>query len=193
MNISRDDAAEALSSVELADHQINTHRIYQDAAPFLMLWGAVWFVANLATELSPTNGSAAWMVGTVAGSIATALLIIWQARRRMRLGVYSRTAARRIGFGFVMLGLTIPAYFISMHQIIGPLSGRQSNAFISLFWAISYMAAGAIVGVRLFATGVVAVCAIVVGYLYIHDHYALWMAVFSGGTLMLAGLWLRRP
>lgn len=111
----------------------------------------------------------------------------------MRVGLYSRTQRHRIRLGFAMLFITVLAYFASMALVLGTLDARQSNAFISLFWALTYMAAGAWLGPRLFLTGAVAVLGIVAGYLYVHEHFALWMAFFAGGSLMLAGFWLRRP
>ncbi|HEY6456856.1 MAG TPA: hypothetical protein VIY90_16395 [Steroidobacteraceae bacterium] len=193
MNISRQDAELALASVERADRRMDTLRAYRDFAPFLQLWGAVWFIANAATDFWPRQISKIWWLATGIGSVVTACIVVWQARRRLHLGLYSPEKGRRIGRGFVMLGITILAYFASMHLVLGRFDARQSNAFNSLFWAFVYMAAGAWLGARLFFTGVVAVVAIVVGYLYIHEHFALWMAFFAGGSLMLAGFWLRRP
>ncbi|HEX3839087.1 MAG TPA: hypothetical protein VHW25_19180 [Steroidobacteraceae bacterium] len=193
MNISRQDAAQALASVEIADRRMDTLRAYRDAAPFLQLWGAVWFIANAVTEFWPRQLSAVWLLATVIGSVVTAGIIVLHARRRKRLGLYSAEKGRRIGRGFMMVGITILAYFVSMHLVLGHLDARQSNAFTSLFWAFTYMTAGAWLGARLFLTGAVAVVAIVAGYLYIHEHFALWMAFSAGGSLMLAGFWLRRP
>jgi hypothetical protein len=192
MNISRQDAAQALASVEIADRRMDTLRAYRDAAPFLQLWGAVWFIANAASDLWPQQLSMVWQLTTGIACVVTAGIVVWQAKRRMRLGLYSRERGRRIGRGFAMLGITTVAYFVSMHLVLGQFDARQSNAFNSLFWAFAYMAAGAWLGARLFLTGAVAVAAIVLGYLYIHEHFGLWMAFFAGGSLMLAGFWLRR-
>lgn len=193
MNISRQDAAEALASVEIADRRMDTLRAYRDVAPFLQLWGAIWFVANVATDFWPRQLSTVWLPATVIGCGITAGIVVSHARRRTRLGLYSPEQGRRIGRAFAMLGITVLAYFVSMGLVLGHLDARQTNAFISLFWAFTYMAAGAWLGARLFLTGFVAVIAIVAGYLYIHEHFALWMAFFAGGSLMIAGFWLRRP
>ncbi len=91
-----------------------------------------------------------------------------------------------------MLGLAICCYFPVMYVVLGPLAARQTNAFISLFWAFAYMFAGAWVGWRLFAIGAVAAAAVVFGYLAIGAHYYLWMAACGGGTLIAGGLWLRK-
>lgn len=193
MNISRQDAAAALASVESADRRMDTLRVYRDAAPFLQLWGAIWFIANLATDLWPQQISMVWLLATGIGCVATAALIVWQVRRRARLGLGSREHRKLIGRRFTLLGITILAYFVAMGLVVGHLDGRQSNAFFSLFWALTYMAAGSWLGARLFLTGAVAVVGIVAGFLFIHEHFALWMAFFAGGPLTLGGFWLRRP
>jgi hypothetical protein len=193
MNISRDDAAAALAAVESADHRMGTLRSYHYLSPFLLLWGAVWFVANLVGDRWPARGPAAWQAAILIGCAATAGVVVAQNRRRSRLGQVSPERTRRMRLGFALLGITILAYFIAMGVVLGPLDPRQANAFISLFWALTYMAVGSWLGLRLFLTGLVTVVAILAGFLYVHAHFALWMAFFGGGSLMLGGLWLRRP
>jgi hypothetical protein len=193
MNISREDAAAALAAVDNADRRMDTLRGYHNMAPYLLLWGAVWFVANLIEDRWPTRGATAWLAGILIGCAGSALVAVTQARRRTRLGLTSPQRSRQRSVGFALLGLTILAYFIAMGTVLGPLDARQTNAFISLFWAITYMAVGSWLGMRLFLTGLLTVIAIVAGYLYIHEHFSLWMAFCGGGSLLLGGLWLRRP
>jgi hypothetical protein len=193
MNISREDAAAALASVESADRRMETLRGYHNIAPYLLLWGAVWFVANIVEDRWPARGPAAWLTGILIGCAGTAVVVVTQARSRTRLGLTSPERRRQRSLGFGLLGVTVLAYFLAMGTVLGPLDARQANAFISLFWAITYMAVGSWLGLRLFLTGLIAVIAIVAGYLYIHEHFSLWMAVCGGGSLMLGGLWLRRP
>jgi hypothetical protein len=100
-----------------------------------------------------------------------------------------RARRRRGGW---MLASAIALYFPAMLMVLAPLASRQFHAFISLFWAIAYMASGAMLGLRMYLTGLVTAVAIVVGYLFVTQYYFLWMAVFGGGSLILAGLWLRR-
>jgi hypothetical protein len=91
-----------------------------------------------------------------------------------------------------LLGIALCGYFPAMFTVLGDLDGRQQNAFISLFWAFAYMVAGAWLGMRMFITGVVMAVAILVGYLFIDPHFQLWMAFVGGGSLLLAGFWLRK-
>ncbi len=109
-------------------------------------------------------------------------------KKRNDPSIDKRTVARRV----ITIGLAMWAYFPAMLLIVGPLSPRQVNAFISLFWALTYMVAGAWIGLRLTIIGAVTAVAIVVGYVFVKEHFPLWMAVFGGGSLILAGLWLRK-
>ena len=91
-----------------------------------------------------------------------------------------------------MMAVTMFCLFPSVFSVIGPLSARQSNAFISLLWAFLYMAVGSWVGWRLFAIGAIAAAATLFGYWNIQQHYYLWMAVCGGGALLAGGFWLRK-
>ena len=110
-------------------------------------------------------------------------------RRGERVGEVRRGPRSR---SLVMMGLTLGCYFPAMYAVLGPLSARQANAFVSLAWAFGYMIAGAWVGWRLFAIGAVAAAAVVFGYQSVAQHYYLWMAACGGGALIAGGLWLRK-
>ncbi len=193
MTISPEEAAQALASVDSADRRMDTLRAYRGIAPFMQLWGVVWIVANIATEIRPSAASTIWQLASGGGLVGTVAVIVWQSRERSRLALRTASERRRIRGAFAMLGVTLIAYFVSMSLVLGHLDARQSNAFVSLFWAITYMAAGSWLGLRLFMTGLIAVIGIVAGYQFIHEHFELWMALFGGGSLVLAGFWLRRP
>ena len=192
MNITRDEAAAALGEVDAAGHRVRTIRIYAYAAPFLILWGAIWLVANVVSDLAPRWGGRIWIAGTVLGF---ALTLYWTIRNSLAWKQrYPQTPLenKELGRRFSMLGATLMMFFPAMMAIIGPLSSRQGNALLSLVWAFVYMAAGAFVGWRLFAIGAFAAAAILFGFLFVHEHYGLWMGVFGGGALIAGGLWLRK-
>jgi hypothetical protein len=192
MNITRDEAAAALGEVDAAGHRVRTLRMYAYAAPFLILWGVIWLVANAASDLGRPWGSRAWIAGSVIGF---ALTLYWTIRNsrtwQQRYGL-SPQQGRALGRRFSLLGTTMMVFFPSILAIIGPLSARQSNALLSLVWAFVYMAAGAFIGWRLFAIGAFTAAAILFGFLFVHEHYGLWMGFFGGGSLIVGGLWLRK-
>ena len=191
MNISREEASAALDSIHDADRKVSERRNYAYTAPFLILWGVVWVLCNAITDLAPRWSGRAWPAGTVLGAIVTVYLIVAMAMRERR-ACTNRAANKAMGRRFALLGIATWSYFISMFLVLGPMPDRRMGAFISLFWTITYMAAGAWVGMRLFIIGFVATAAIVLGYLFVEQHFGLWMAAFGGGALIAGGLWLRR-
>jgi hypothetical protein len=192
MNLSREDANAALESVEQVDRQVREMLGYRAASPFLILWGVIWLVANAVSDLVPSISSRLWMVAASLGFAASLWLALRQMRcraARMALTPASRALQRR---RFLLLTVAVGGYFPAMLAVLGPLGARQSGAFISLFWAFAYMFAGVWLGMRMYVTGAITAAAIMVGYLFIHQHFAMWLAVVGGGSLLLAGFWLRR-
>lgn len=191
MNVSKEDAGQALDIVDEAGARIVTLRRYARVAPLLFVWGSVWIVANVVTDLAPQWSNTAWLVGGTLGAALSAVIALARIRKPgspFPEGSARRREARR---RFAMLALTICCFFPTMFSVLGPLAARQENAFISLCWAFLYMFAGAWLGWRLFAIGVIAVAATSVGYLAITEHYYLWMACCGGGSLIAGGVWLR--
>ena len=48
------------------------------------------------------------------------------------------------------------------------------------------------IGWRLFAVGAITATLILGGFVYMHDHFSLYMGVVGGGALIAGGLWLRK-
>ncbi len=192
MNISHQDASEALEAIEAADRRVRQAVWYREASPYLIVWGLVWLVANAVTDLRPAIAGWTWAAGVTGGVLFTAALTYQQIRRRSEIHAQTPADRRHSGRRMLLLGLTVLCFFPAMLTVIGPISARQNNAFISLFWAFAYMAAGAWVGMRLFITGAVTAAAILFGFLFIRDHFFLWMALVGGGSLLLAGFWFRK-
>lgn len=193
MNVSREEAGEALDAVLATDRRVREFQGARQASPFLILWGLIWILANGVTGLVPRHAGTAWLIGVIVGTVATIWLVVRQSRQRDAANLYTAEERSAIGWRAAILGTTVLAFFPAMLAVLAPLSGRQTNAFISLFWAFAYMASGAWLGMRMLVTGAVTAAAILVGYFFIGEYYALWMALFGGGALLLAGFWLRKP
>jgi hypothetical protein len=192
MNVSRDEAAAALAHVVQADTRARTWRSYNEASGYLILWGLVWLVANVTSDLAPERGGLAWLMGIVVGALVTIVLTVRNARLWKARYPMLREEGRAIGRRGALLGMTVMAWFPTMSILFGPMTARQGNAFISITWAFIYMAMGAFIGWRLFAIGAVTAAAILYGYFQIPHHFVLWMGLVGGGSLILGGLWLRK-
>jgi hypothetical protein len=192
MNVTRQEASEALDAIGSANRRVRELKGYREAWPFFIVWGLVYLVANAATHFWPQQGGRVWLVSIILGTAASALVAITNAVRDDRANSYTVADRQAIGRRWSMLGSAVIGFFVAMFIVLWPLEPRQQNAFISLFWSLAYMAAGAWVGTRLFVTGLVTAVAIVFGYVYLTEHYFLWMALVGGGSLLLGGLWMRK-
>lgn len=192
MRLSREEAAAALDTVHLAGARVKTARRYEDFGPYLITWGIIWLVANVVSDQWPVHGGTAWIAGVLIGTVLTVYFTVRNARRWRQSHPGDTAEGRAIGRRAVMLGLTLWMWFPSMMALLGPLSPRQGNAFISITWAFIYMAAGAFIGWRIFAIGLVTAGAVLVGYFVLQSHFFLWMGLVGGGSLILGGLWMRK-
>jgi hypothetical protein len=192
MSLSPEEAAAALDTVHLAGARVKTARRYGEFGPYLITWGIIWLVANIVSDQWPMHGGKAWLAGVIIGTLLTVFFAVSNARRWMRNNPGAGTEGRAIGRRAIMLGITLWVWFPSMMALLGPLSPRQGNAFISITWAFVYMVAGAFIGWRIFAVGLVTAGAVLFGYFALQTHFFLWMGLVGGGSLILGGLWMRR-
>ena len=65
MVISHQDAAEALSTIETAQHRSATLRGYERRSPYLILWGVLWAVGYGLSDFAPAH----WFEVTSGGSL----------------------------------------------------------------------------------------------------------------------------
>ncbi len=185
MNLSRDEAAQALREIDVARSRTLTMRNYRHFAPFLMLWGVIWLLANATSDIYPAYGGHAWLAGIALGGAGS----FWLG---MRAGKREGEAGNRDGWRWGLSFAVLLGYFTAVLAVLPGRSGAQSNAFISLFWAFAYMAIGAWVGWRIFAIGLAVAALTLIGYFTLTAHFALWMGVVAGGALIAGGLWLRK-
>jgi len=189
MNVTREEAANALEEVSQASDRIVTLKGYNQGAPHFIIWGLVWLVANTVTQFWPDQTDWAWGPGVVIGMIASAVTVVIQSRG-IKPGAKSSfdvKTARRVGLTWLVT-LTFISCLIFISR---PETSRETNAMISIFFPFMYMGSGIWAGWRLFAIGFVTAAGIMAGFVWIDEYYALWMGVFGGGSLIAGGLWLR--
>jgi hypothetical protein len=190
MNISKDDAAVALAAIDAAGARSAQLQQYRRFAPYLILWGAVWLLANSVSDLAPAQSGIAWLSLTLIGTGAS----FWIGSRQhpaISDGSVPRTHLDQ-GWRWMLCFVVIIAFQLTAISVLPAADGRQQETFFSVFWTFLYMAVGAWTGWRLFAIGLAATLLILVGYYAVHSHYFLYMGCVSGGALMAGGLWLRR-
>jgi hypothetical protein len=179
MPVSPQEAAEALHEIEVARSRSSTLRRYQLVAPHFFLWGAVWAIGYGATDLMPARGRLIWGV-LLPIAVACGFFIT-----RNRRGGNS-------GSNFAAVAATMATFLAATFAIMWPVAGRQVAAFIPLVVATSYVLVGIWLGLRFVVAGAVVAVATLGGFFLLSEHFALWMAVVGGGSLILAGIWFTK-
>jgi hypothetical protein len=190
MNIDKNEAAHALAAIDAAGARSTQLQHYRRFAPFLILWGAIWLLANSVSDLAPAQSGAIWLALTLLGAAAS----FWLGWRQHPAITENSIPRMRMdqGWRWMLCFFVAIAFQVAVIAVLPPADGRQQDTFFSMFWTFLYMAIGAWTGWRLFAIGLAATLLILLGYYGVHSHYFLYMGCVSGGALMAGGLWLRR-
>jgi hypothetical protein len=189
MNVTRDEAAQALAEAGEAGDKVVRLKGYHHGAPHFMIWGVVWLVANSVTQFWPDLVNWAWVISIASGAALSTVTGVLQSRDLKPRAISS--VDQRIGKRIGMTSGVVFSYIACMMMIAQPETQRESNVMISIIFPFIYMAAGVWAGWRLFAIGLVTLVAIIVGYYTVQEYFALWMGVFAGGSLIAGGVWLR--
>ncbi len=190
MNVTRDEAAKALADIDKASDRVFKLQGYHHGAPHFIIWGLVWLFANCGSYFMPDNEKYFWPVGLAFGFLASMTVGILTSRKWPK-GAVASAAERRFGSRMGMTAGVVMAFIVAIVFIARPESAREVNAMISIVFPFLYMAGGVWAGWRLFAIGFLTAVAIIGGYVWVPEHFALWMGVFGGGSLIAGGVWLR--
>ena len=183
MVVSKHEAAQALQDIDTAQQRTHTMLRYRSAAPYFLLWGGIWLVANCITEFNPAYGGKTWRALALIGTI---LSLGWAFRQSRQHG------ANRYGWRFGAAWLVILGYFAANFALLPHMDAKLGNAYISLFWGFMYCLLGIWTGWRVLTVGLLIAASILVGYFVLTAHYFLWMGLVTGSLLILGGFWLRK-
>ncbi|HEY3948813.1 hypothetical protein [Phenylobacterium sp.] len=181
MTIPAEEAASALKDAEAAAGRSARARGYQSGSGYLLVWGAVWTLANIAAQISERAGELAWTGLVILGVVASMVM-----GRRFGSGVAGGPVKA------LLVAAAIGGFGLCVQVVAPPLGLAQANALASLAVGAVYIALGSAGGLRLSAVGAVVMAATVVGWLFLRDWFFLWSAVVGGGGLILGGLWFRK-
>jgi hypothetical protein len=178
MALSPQDAAAALRDIKRAEARSATLDDYQRAAPHFLIWGVLWAVGYSLSNFYPRHMGAIWAVIVPIGIAAG-----FAAMRGGRSG---------LGWRYGAAVAAVFVFFCSVFVVMWPVGDRQIAAFIPLFVALAYVLRGIWSGLRYVAAGALVAALTLAGFFLLEGNFFLWMAGVGGGSLMLAGLWLRR-
>jgi hypothetical protein len=158
--------------------------VYARAGDFMILWGVLWvFGYAFGDHLWPHTRAFWWTLDAI-GFVGTALLIR-----------YARDCAgpeRRFLFVRPLISILALIGFGTMWTTLAHFDGRAQSAFWPTFCASLLFCFGLWAG-RTLSIGAAAIVALTMaGYFWSGPWFDLWLAVTTGGGLILGGLWLRR-
>jgi hypothetical protein len=184
MPLSRNEAADALRNIAQTERRSSSAYGYKETAPFLFLWGLIWFVGYAMSDLQPAQASWLWPMLVAVGFVGSFVI---GRRQPARTGGERSDGWRHLA-SWVVVGLFITATIVLFH----PQDGRQVGAFVALIVGAAYAIAGIWMGTRLAIAGMAVMVLTIAGFVLLKEHFGLWMAFVGGGTLILTGAWLRR-
>ncbi len=184
MNISPQQAADALRDIELTESHSRQLHQYQSGSSILFLWGVIWMIGYGVTGYS--HKALIWIPLSVIGMLATFMLS--RKFRHHYTPADWKVRGRKFGLSWVV----IFAFISSVYAVMQPHNPNVFAAFPALMVAFSYGIAGALFLPRYLWLGIAVFALTLTGFFYVADGYNYWMAVVGGGALMLGGLWLRK-
>ncbi|MEO6890412.1 MAG: hypothetical protein ABI324_15625, partial [Ktedonobacteraceae bacterium] len=159
------------------------------SAYYALLWGAVWTIGFLATQLRPQLINWIWIVMIIIGIAGSAIFGSTQGTR-MRAAPGSHEAfigSRLAMFYGVLYGFAI------LWLILFPLSYLQIGMFWITVTMFGYIISGIWFQQSLFiAFGIGITLMSVLGYYLLPHYFWLWAAVFAGLPLIGMGLYFLR-
>ncbi len=180
MDLSPAEAQSALKDIEKTANRAAASQHGRIAAPYLLLWGVLWTIGYFAMGLAPAYS---WIWLPI---VAIGILVSFILGRREEPSV--RGFGWRYGLSFAVLAVFLFALF----AIMRPREGNQIGAFYPLAIGLYYSFIGIWTkGWRMLPLGVALIALTLTGYVFLPDHFMLWMAAVGGGGLILGGLWMR--
>ena len=186
MDISRDDAARALSDIAQTEGRSYALQGYRISGPILMVWGVIWLVCYVAMGVLPQGQwGLAWIPADIIGIIAS-IVMGRRARKPGRAG--DAGTGWRIG-GFALLICIFSSAIFAMFR---PTDANVYMAFPGVLAGTIYATIGLWRMTRFLWIGAAMIAFSLVGYFFFPEHLAFWMAATGGGGLIIGGLLVGR-
>ena len=187
MNISHDEAEEALAVIQTMAQKTRRSIAGGGAYISLIITGIVWLVGFTATQfLTGPLVASIWIGISLLGSALATILGIRAGRR-----VHSASTAvtgKRIAIFWILLILFAAATI----AVARPADGKQLTLLIILFAMTGQMGMGLLLSFSATWWTVPVVALALVGYFIVPVWFYLWMALLGGGVMVILGLYIRR-
>jgi len=187
MNITPDEARTALNDIEYGTAKArNTYNMWSYQ---MVLWGAIWTIGFLATQVQPQLNNWIWGIMLFVGIAGSTILGITQGRStRLVPGSRAAFVGSRLGmfygvlYGFAVLWLIVFP-FTSLQTGLFWVTIVMFGSIVAGIWLNQAVSVGLYVGITLVT---------VLGYFLFPHYFWMWAAVFAGLPLVGMGIYYLR-
>jgi hypothetical protein len=185
MNISRNEAEEALAAIQ-AMEQKTRHAISSSGSTITMIvTGIVWLIGFVCTQFLPDISPYVWIGLSIFGSVLGA---VWGFRLGSRVRSPAMNAtAKRVG----LFWLFLVAYCVATIAVVQPTDGKQVTVLIVLFALIGHLSMGLLLSFAAVWWPLPITALVLISYFVLPDLFYLWMGVLGGGGMIALGLYIR--
>jgi hypothetical protein len=190
MNISPNEAKEALADIQTITQKTRHSIASSGAHIFLIATGIIWLVGFLATQFLTGDILGYIWIGISLAGTAVATLLGIRMSTRMGKRVYNpsfNASAKRA----IIFWLLLVCYAIAAIAIVRPTDGKQVTALIILFIMLGQMAMGLLLPFSAVWWTLPVTILALIGYFLLPNIFYLWMAILGGGGMILLGLYIR--
>jgi hypothetical protein len=186
MNISPDEAEEALASIQKMTQKTRHSIASSGAYIFLIVTGIVWLVGFISTQFLTGNIVASIWVGMSLIGSAVSIFLGIRMGPRVR-GPSSTASAKRAGIFWLLLVFFAAAVI----AVARPAGGIQLTMMIILFIMIGQLAMGLLLSFSSVWWVLPITVLALIGYFLLPGFFYLWMGVLGGGGMIVLGVYIR--
>jgi len=186
MNISPNEAEEALEAIQKVTHKTRRSIAGSGAYIFLLITGIVWLVGFLATQFMTGAIVAYIWIGMSLIGTAVSIPLGIRMGSRVRNPSFSAPAKRAVTFWLLLV-----FYAIAAITITRPTEGKQVTMIIILFIMLGQMAMGMLLSFSATWWALPITALALAGYFLLPGFFYLWMAVLGGGGMVALALTIR--
>lgn len=186
MNISPDEAEEALAVVQAVMQKTRRSIASSGAHISLIITGVIWLIGFMAAQfLSGAVLTYIWIgVSLLGGTLATVLGA--RTGKRVRSPSAGATAKR-----IATIWLLLAVYCIAAIAVAWPVGGKQLTVLVVLFVILGWLAMGFLLSFSSVWPGLIVIALVLMGYFLLPGIFYLWIAILGGGGMIVLGLYIR--
>jgi hypothetical protein len=186
MNISPDEAEEALADIQKITQKTRHSIASSGAYIFLIVTGIVWLVGFLSTQFL-TGAVVVYIWIGISGFGSAASIVLGRRMGPRVRGPSTGATAKRAGIFWLLLIF----YAIAAIAIARPTDGKQITMFIILFIMVGQLAMGLLLSFSSVWWALPITALALIGYFLLPNLFYLWMAILVGGGMIGLGLYIR--